>query len=49
MGFSLKLFFEELRSLLNSPDYRDDEERIAAAKQYVETERKYAEECGQLR
>lgn len=49
MGFRLKTFFEELQALLNSPDYRDDEARIKAVKEFVKAEKNYAEECGQLR
>ena len=49
MGFNLKSFFAELQALIVSPDYRDDEARLKAVKEFVQAEKNYAEQCGQLR
>lgn len=48
MGFSLKIFFEGLQELL-SDTHLSDQEKLEALRAYVENNRAYAEECGQLR
>lgn len=46
MGFRLKTFFEELERLIQDAKSAED---LEAIRQFVELEKKYAEECGQLR
>jgi ubiquitin-protein ligase len=47
VGFSLKMFFDGLQSIVNDPDM-DDAAKVQALAAYLEREREYAQECGQL-
>ena len=48
MGFSLKMYFEELNALLIAPGL-SDRERLTLIRKHMEKEEKYARECGQIK
>lgn len=47
MGFSLELFFKELQEILDTD--QKAAKKIRELSQLIEREKKYAEECGQLK
>ncbi len=48
MGFSLKIFFEELQEITENRDI-DEQEMLSELEDAIKKGREYAEQCGQLR
>lgn len=47
MGFSLKIFFQDLQDILDDP-FLKEYEKINLIQDLVRKEKQYARECGQL-
>lgn len=48
MGFSLKLFFEELQSIIDNREI-DEQDMLSQLQDAIQRGKEYAKECGQLK
>ena len=48
MGFSLKMFFEDLQDIFDDP-FVSDSQKLEILKITIDANKEYAKECGQLK